>query len=264
MLYDNAQLISLMARVVSHTGNKLFRLRIEETVDWLLRDMLTDGDAFAASYDADSEGIEGKFYVWQEREIDELLDGDTAILFKQGLRHLRPRQLGRNQHPQPPQVPRPARRRHRDPPRRGPRHPLRGPQIPHPARLGRQGTGRLGTASPSRRWPPAGLHLDRPDWIAAAETAFTGTLGHLWRDGTLYHAYRAGKTQNHATAEDFANLVTAAIDLYQATAEAKYIDKAEELTAAMIEHHWDAEGRRVLLLVCCRRQPHRPLQVWPR
>ncbi len=70
MLYDNAQFVSLLTRVWLRNRNPLFRIRIEETIDFILREMTTAGGAFAASYDADSEGEEGKFYVWTKEEIE--------------------------------------------------------------------------------------------------------------------------------------------------------------------------------------------------
>ena len=81
MLYDNAQLIELMTLVWQETGEPLFRVRIEETVGWLAREMIAEESAFAASLDADSEGVEGKFYVWSREELVSLLDGDDTELF---------------------------------------------------------------------------------------------------------------------------------------------------------------------------------------
>lgn len=78
MLYDNAQLLSHMALVQAETEDAMLRQRIEETVAWLLREMIADGGAFAATQDADSEGEEGKFYVWDKDEIAAVLGPYTG------------------------------------------------------------------------------------------------------------------------------------------------------------------------------------------
>ena len=81
MLYDNAQLIELMTESWRESKSKLFAQRIAETVDWLLREMVVPGGGFAASLDADSEGEEGKFYVWSLAEIAEILGENDARMF---------------------------------------------------------------------------------------------------------------------------------------------------------------------------------------
>src|SRR5215470_3059978 len=81
MLYDNAQLLELLALAHARTGKPLFATRARETVAWLAREMATPGGAFAASLDADSEGEEGKFYVWSLAEIEEVLGQEDAALF---------------------------------------------------------------------------------------------------------------------------------------------------------------------------------------
>jgi uncharacterized protein YyaL (SSP411 family) len=83
MLYDNALLIDLMTEVYRETANPLLKTRIAETVTWLEREMIADGGGFAASLDADSEGEEGKFYVWSKDEIMALLGADEGAFFCQ-------------------------------------------------------------------------------------------------------------------------------------------------------------------------------------
>jgi uncharacterized protein YyaL (SSP411 family) len=95
MLYDNAQLLELLALAWQRSANELFRARARETVGWLEREMTTPEGAFSASLDADSEGEEGKFYVWSAAEIEAALGADTgffaAHLRADGQRrHLRP------------------------------------------------------------------------------------------------------------------------------------------------------------------------------
>ena len=81
MLYDNAQLLELLALAFAHSGNPLFKRRAAETVGWLTREMTTKEGAFAASLDADSEGEEGKFYVWSKNEIIELIGPEAGEFF---------------------------------------------------------------------------------------------------------------------------------------------------------------------------------------
>jgi uncharacterized protein YyaL (SSP411 family) len=87
MLYDNAQLLTLYAWVYLATGEPLFARIARETADWLLRDLRSPTGAFFSSLDADSEGREGAFYVWDRQEIRELLTPEefTAFAWRFGL-----------------------------------------------------------------------------------------------------------------------------------------------------------------------------------
>src|SRR5438105_884536 len=81
MLYDNAQLLELLAIAYARSANLLFRERADETVAWLAREMTTPQGAFSASLDADSDGEEGKFYVWSFHEIEQTLGATDAAFF---------------------------------------------------------------------------------------------------------------------------------------------------------------------------------------
>src|SRR5450631_938072 len=81
MLYDNAQILELLALCHHEFGGTLFRARATETVAWLTREMTTPEGAFCASLDADSEGVEGKFHVWVFSEISALLGPEDTAFF---------------------------------------------------------------------------------------------------------------------------------------------------------------------------------------
>jgi len=78
MLYDNAQLLGLFSRAYQITGDSFFEEKISETVRWLNQEMLQEEGGFYASLDADSEGIEGKYYTWTKSELEDLLGDDSA------------------------------------------------------------------------------------------------------------------------------------------------------------------------------------------
>ncbi len=80
MLYDNALLIRFGAQLYQVTNNAEVRRVTEETVEWLAKEMTSAAGGWYSSYDADSEGHEGKFYVWDESEVDALLGGDSKLV----------------------------------------------------------------------------------------------------------------------------------------------------------------------------------------
>ncbi len=82
MLYDNGQLLSLYANGFKLTDNRKFETTIQETIEWLKREMLDDSGGFYSALDADSEGEEGKFYVWSYEEITKL-SGNEAEMIRQ-------------------------------------------------------------------------------------------------------------------------------------------------------------------------------------
>ncbi|WP_448104582.1 thioredoxin domain-containing protein [Pedobacter panaciterrae] len=80
MLYDNGQLISLYAEAYQYSKSLLFRDVVVETIDWLEREMTSPEGLFYSALDADSEGVEGKFYVWNKEEFDAVLEEDAQLL----------------------------------------------------------------------------------------------------------------------------------------------------------------------------------------
>lgn len=80
MLYDNAQLVTLYAQAYQATKDPLYKKTVYETLDFVKQELTSSDGAFYASLDADSEGVEGKFYVWTKEEVDMVL-GDGAELF---------------------------------------------------------------------------------------------------------------------------------------------------------------------------------------
>lgn len=79
MLYDNAQLISLYSKAYQRNKSPLYKEVVEQTIEWARREMLTDEGCFYSALDADSEGEEGKFYVWSVEELKQLLGDDYEL-----------------------------------------------------------------------------------------------------------------------------------------------------------------------------------------
>jgi hypothetical protein len=245
MLYDNAELIGLLTLVWQETRDPLYEARVREIVGWLEREMLaapndTGDRAFAASLDADSEGVEGKFYVWSEAEIDEVLGADSTF-FKQ----------------------------HYDVTHEGnwEEHTILN-RSHRPSLLDEAGEARLAQARKkllARRagrvrpgWDDkvlvdwnglmiaalaeAAMAFDEPGWLELTARAFRFIRTSMMKDGRLFHAWRAGKLQHAATLDDHAHLASAALALHEATGEAQYLEAAKELAALLDAHFWDRQA----------------------
>src|SRR5690606_14546129 len=239
MLYDNAQLLGHMAMVQAETEDALLRQRIEETVAWCLREMTADGGAFAATQDADSEGEEGRFYVWQKAEIDALLPPDEARLFclaydvtpegnwehKTILRRSLSPELGNSE-----TEARLARAR----------------EALFMARETRVKPGRDDKVLAD--WnglmiaalAELALQYDRPDWLAAAQRAFAFVTAAMSRGDRLGHSFRNGQLVFPGLLDDYASMMRAALALYEATGEAEYLDRAKRWGAVIESDYADA------------------------
>ncbi|MGB2457833.1 MAG: thioredoxin domain-containing protein, partial [Flavobacteriales bacterium] len=82
MLYDNAQLVSLYSEAYTCYGKEMYKDIVEQTLDFVERELSHDNGAFYSALDADSEGVEGKFYVWKKEELKSLLEQDYPLFAK--------------------------------------------------------------------------------------------------------------------------------------------------------------------------------------
>jgi uncharacterized protein YyaL (SSP411 family) len=238
MLYDNAQLVGLLARVAHRTESALFRLRIEETIGFVLREMLTPIGAYAASYDADSEGEEGKFYVWTAQEIAHLLGPEEASYFGQVydvspqgnweghniLNRLKTLELGDEASER-----RLAKAREILFDHRKNRVP---PGYDDKVLADWNGLMISGLAE-------AALLHNRLDWAEAARSAYAAIMSHHWQDDRLHHSWRDGRLRYDATAEGYAHLISAALGLAAITPAGDHLAKAAMLADTMIAKLWD-------------------------
>jgi uncharacterized protein len=242
MLYDNAQLIELMTEAWRETKSPLYAERIEQTIDWLLREMTVEGTSpegggFASSLDADSEGEEGKFYVWSLAEIKEVLGETDASVFAaiydvtaagnfEG--HNIINRLGAIELADDETETRLA--------------AMRAILLGRRARRVRPGfddkvladwNGLMIAALAN-----AAQAFDRADWLEAAERAFAFVSTRMTSDGRLLHAWRAGEAKAPATASDYANMIRAALALANATGDRDYVALAHAWVDVLDKHYW--------------------------
>ena len=237
MLYDNA----LLARAYLHgwqvSGDAILRRTAEETLDWILREMTGPEGGFHCALDADSEGVEGKFYVWSMDELQAVLGEDFDVAARwlgaseqgnfEGLNILE----SRGAEPEPE-----VRERIR-------------------AKLYTARSVRVRPGLDDKRltsWnalaisalADAGAVLEREDYLAAARRAADFLLETM-RDaeGRLLRSYNAGQAKLNAYLEDHAFLLEALLTLYEATFEARWFAAARATADTMIARFADpAQG----------------------
>ncbi len=235
MLYDNALLLELLALAYQRSANDLFRARARETVDWLAREMTTAQGAFCASLDADSEGEEGKFYVWSLAELAEVLGKDGAEFFAahydataggnfeghnilNRLKHL-PRNMG-------------------DEARLA---PMRERLLAARAGRARPGlddkiladwNGLMIAALVN-----AGIAFEAPHWVEMAARAFMFVDAKMAHGDRLGHSWRDGKLVVPGLASDHAAMIRAALTLHEATGEHAYLERALAWQATLDRHY---------------------------
>jgi uncharacterized protein len=238
MLYDNAELVELMALVWQETRKPLYRERITETLGWVSREMLTPEGGIASSLDADSEHEEGKFYVWSEAEINAVL-GERATLFKR-FYDVTPEGnwegktiLNRSSAPD-----RSDEETERE-------------LAACRALLLQARTSRVRPGWDDKvlaDWnglmiaamANTGVVFERQEWIDTARRAFEFICrGMTGADGRLLHSWRAGRARHPPSVDDYANLCRAALALHEATGSDDFLARARNWIAILDRHYWD-------------------------
>ncbi|MFQ5657891.1 MAG: thioredoxin domain-containing protein, partial [Candidatus Methylomirabilales bacterium] len=245
MLYDNAQLTRLYVDAFRITQDPLYKRVVEDTLDYLLREMFHPGGGFYSTQDADSEGVEGKFFVWDRTEIMAILGEEVGEIF---CRIYDVSDLGN----------------------------FEGHNILHPiltpeqsAKYFKRGTDEIASIitqakakllrEREKRVKPFrdekiltswnGLMLSglasaheitgAPRYREAAAQTVDFIFTEMFREGTLLHTYRDGLAKLRSYLDDYAFLTAGLLDLYEATFESTMLERAVQLTEAMILEFWD-------------------------
>jgi uncharacterized protein YyaL (SSP411 family) len=228
MLYDNAQLARLYTHAYQAWNLPLYRRVAIETLDYLLRDMRDPAGGFSSSEDADSEGVEGKFYVWDHAEFTAVAP-EAAGWF--GVSE-RGNWEGTN-----------ILIAASDDPPEGARAKL----LEVRSRRVRPGlddkvlTSWNGLAIAA--FAEAGAAFARPDLVEAARAAAGFVLDQMRNsDGRLLHAYKGGRASVLGMLEDYAYLADGLFALWEATFEPRWIEASQELAGQMVDLFWDEQG----------------------
>jgi uncharacterized protein YyaL (SSP411 family) len=249
MLYDNALLSRLYLETYQATGDAFYRRIAEETLDYVLRDMTSEEGGFYSAEDADSEGEEGKFYVWTPDELEAILDPDEASLAA----------------------------RYWDVTERG---NFEGKNILHVARPPEAVADEFGLSTEElwariatiraklfavreervrpgrdekilaawnglmlRSFALAARVTGREDYRKAAIKNATFIVEKLEEDGRIHRSYKDGRARFNGYLEDYAMVADGLVALYEATFETRWLVEADALLDAVSELFWDEEKR---------------------
>ena len=248
MLYDNGPLLGLYAEACAATGNPFYRRIAVETAQWTLREMQSPEGGFYSSLDADSEGEEGRFYVWTRDEVRALLDDDAFAVVEARYGFDRAPNFEGHWHPHVHAgLDALARRFDRSP----------------DAVLATltAANAKLFEARSKRVWPgrddkvlvswnalmirglaQAARHLGEARFAQAAERALDFIRERMWADGRLLATYKDGRAHLNAYLDDYVFLVDAILELLQARWRSTDLTFALDLLQVVREHFADPDG----------------------
>jgi len=228
MLYDNGPLLGLLADAWLAAREPLYERCAAETAGWIMREMQSSEGGYFSSLDADSEGEEGRFYVWDREEVRQLLSPEeyaaTAAHF--GL-------------DQPPNF----EKRHWHLRIARPGEPAKRKLFEAREKRVRPGRDEKILASWNalaiRGMAHAGRAFGREDWLASARRAFDFLRSRLWRDGRLLATYKDGRAHLNAYLDDHAFLLDALLELLQCDFRDEDLQFARELSELLLEQFED-------------------------
>jgi len=248
MLYDNAQLIRVYLHLYQVTRDEFFKRIAVETLEYVRREMLDASGGFYSTQDADSEGVEGKFFVWTPEEITAILGPEDAQIFNF---YYDVSEEGNFEEKNILNV------------RYAPAEAAKALKIDE-ERLNEvlsRGREKLFAEREKRTKPfrdekvltawnglmltafaEGSAVLDDPEYLEIAKKNAEFILSELQRDRRLLRTWKNGKAKLNAYLEDYANVADALIELYQVSGEIRYLQEAKRLADVMIDEFWDEEN----------------------
>ena len=245
MLYDNALLARLFLHTYLITGRALYRRVVEETLDYVLREMTDPSGGFYSAQDADSEGVEGKFFVWSPGEINAVMGDTDGEVFAgyygvtaggnfegKNILNIRqnPEEFAETKGLTADQL--------GDIINRGSKALLEvREQRIHPMRDDKVLASWNGLML--RSFAEAATALGRPDYLAVAIKNAGFLVGSMKSDGRLLRTYRDGQAKLLGYLEDYSFVIDGLLALYEATFDLRWLEEAVTLADSMIELFWD-------------------------
>jgi uncharacterized protein YyaL (SSP411 family) len=256
MLYDQAWLTLAYIEVYQATGAAKFKITAKETLDYVLRDLVTPDGGFYSAEDADSEGEEGKFYVWTIEEVKESLSPQDAELAVK-IFDIKPE----GNYYEPPKGRNGKNILHFAKPIQELSQENNLTMDQFIAKLGKI-VSTLFQVREKRIRPSkddkvlvdwngsmiaalsrAGQIFGDAKYVGAAKKAADFLLKEMWtQNGKLYHRYAKGEKAVMGFLDDYANLALGVIELYEATFDETYLKAAVDLTKTMVTEFWDKEN----------------------
>jgi len=248
MLYDNAQLARIYLHVFQITKDEFYKRVAIETLEYVKREMTDASGGFYAAQDADSEGVEGKFFVWTPEEVAQILDERETQIFNF---YYDVSEHGNFEEKNILNV------------KNSPAETAEVLKISEDELKKILETGKKKLfAEREKRVKPfrdekvltawnglmlaafaeAGAILDDKDYLEIAARNADFILENLQKDGYLLRTFKDGQAKLNAYLEDYANFADGLIELFQASGDAKYLKEAKRLADLMITEFWDEEA----------------------